>query len=69
MIPIIPMLNALCFALVGIVVLLISYWLMEKLTPEKTWHEIVHNQNVALAIVMASLILAMGMIISAAVHG
>jgi putative membrane protein len=61
--------NALIFSVVGVVVLIISYLIIEKLTPENTWKEIVQNKNTALAIVFAALIIGISLIISAAIHG
>lgn len=61
--------NSLLFSLIGIVILLLGYFIIEKLTPENTWKEIVQNKNVALAIVFAALIIGLSMIISAAIHG
>ena len=61
--------NALIFLVIGVVVLVISYLIIEKLTPENTWKEIVQNKNTALAIVFAALIIGISQIISAAIHG
>jgi len=61
--------NSIVFSLVGIIVLLLSYLLLEKLTPENTWKEIVNNKNVALAIVFGAFIIGISIIISAAIHG
>ncbi len=57
------------YSLIGIVILLLAYLLIEKLTPEKSWQEIVKNQNMALAIVFASFILGISIIIAASIHG
>ena len=57
------------YSLIGIVILLLAYLLIEKLTPEKSWQEIVQNKNVALAIVFASFILGISIIIAASIHG
>ncbi|MFN5772980.1 DUF350 domain-containing protein [Flavobacterium sp.] len=43
--------------------------MLEKMTPENTWKEIVHNKNTALAIVMGALIIGISLIVSAAIHG
>jgi uncharacterized membrane protein YjfL (UPF0719 family) len=56
------------FSLVGIVVLGVCFWVFEKITPENIWKEIIEKQNVALAIVSAAFMIAMGIIISAAIH-
>lgn len=63
------LINSVVFSVIGIIILLIFYFLIEKLTPEKTWHEISQNKNTALAIIFGALIIAVAMIISAAIHG
>ncbi len=44
-------------------------YILEKLTPEKSWKEIVENKNIALAIVFAAFILGISLIIGLAIHG
>lgn len=61
--------NALIFSVIGVLVLIISYFIIEKLTPENTWKEIVQNKNTALALVFAAFIVGISLIISAAIHG
>lgn len=62
-------LNSIIFSVIGIAVLLIAYYVIEKLTPENTWKEIVDNRNTAVAIVFGALVIGISMIISAAIHG
>lgn len=62
-------LNSLVFAFLGFFVLVICYFIIEKITPEKSWKEIVENKNTALAIVIASFILGISFIIGMAIHG
>lgn len=64
-----PIVNSLLFSLLGIAILLIGYLIIEKITPENTWKEIVQKNNIALAIVFGALIIGISMIISAAIHG
>lgn len=64
-----PFLASIIFSLLGIVILLIVYFIIEKLTPENTWDQISKNNNMALAIVFAAFIIGISMIISAAIHG
>jgi uncharacterized membrane protein YjfL (UPF0719 family) len=52
----------------GIVVLFIAFWIIEKITPENLWKEILEKQNLALAIVFAAFIIAIAIIISSAIH-
>lgn len=62
-------LNSLIFAFLGFFVLVVCYLIIEKITPEKSWKEIVENKNTALAIVIASFILGISFIIGMAIHG
>lgn len=64
-----PIVNSVVFSTIGIIILILGYLLIEKITPENTWKEIVQNKNVALAIVFAALIIGISLIISAAIHG
>lgn len=64
-----PLINSVLFSFVGLAILLISYFIIEKLTPENTWREIVQGRNIALAIVFAAFIIGISIIISGAIHG
>lgn len=64
-----PVINSLIYSFLGIAILLVCYFVIEKLTPEKTWHEIAQNKNVALAIIFGSFIIGISIIIGSAVHG
>jgi len=61
--------GALVYSILGIVILLLAYWVIEKLTPENLWKEVVEKQNMAMAIVMGAFIIAIAVIISSAIHG
>lgn len=57
------------FALLGLVVLVIAMVLLDRLTPGDLWHKIMHEHNNAAAIVAGAVIVAVGLIIAAAIHG
>ena len=57
------------FALLGVAVFWLCFVLIDKLTPYHLWEEIIEKKNVALAIVVGAMCIAIGMIVSAAVHG
>ena len=57
------------FALIGVAILWLCFVLVDKLTPYELWDEIVEKKNIALAIVVGSMCIAIGMIVAAAVHG
>jgi putative membrane protein len=63
------LINGLVFSIVGLIILSISFWIFDKLTPGELWEEIVDKQNVALSITAAAMIIAMAQIIAAAIHG
>lgn len=64
-----PVINSVIYSFLGIAILLACYLIIEKITPEKTWYEIAHNKNTALAIIFGAFIIGISMIISAAIHG
>ena len=64
----VPILNALVFAVLGILIFVIAFAILDKLTPYALWKEIVEEKNVALAILVGSMSLGMCVIIAAAVH-
>jgi putative membrane protein len=61
-------LNALVFAIIGIVLLVVGFITWDKITPYDLWKEIVEKQNVALAIFAGFMALGIAVIIAAAVH-
>ncbi|WP_298147853.1 DUF350 domain-containing protein [Flavobacterium sp.] len=61
--------NSIVFSIIGIVIMILGYFLIEKITPENTWKQIVHEKNIAVAIVLGAFIIAIAMIVSAAIHG
>ena len=60
--------NAVVFSLVGILVFVISFVVMDKLTPYHLWKEIVQEHNMALAILVGALSIGISLIIAAAVR-
>jgi putative membrane protein len=62
------LLNAAVFALLGILIFVLSFMLIDKLTPYHLWREIVEEKNVALAIMVGAISVGMCIIIAAAVH-
>lgn len=61
--------GSILFALIGVAVFWITFLIIDKITPYDLWAEIVEKKNVALAIVVGSMCIAIGMIVAAAVHG
>ncbi|MEF7615086.1 DUF350 domain-containing protein [Aquincola sp. MAHUQ-54] len=61
--------GSLLYALIGVLVFWICFVIIDKLTPYDLWAEIVERKNTALAIVVGAMCIAIGLIVSAAVHG
>jgi putative membrane protein len=57
------------YSVIGILILVISFWIIEKITPENLWKEILVNKNQALAIIAAAFIIAVAIIVGSAIHG
>jgi putative membrane protein len=61
--------GSLLYAFIGVAVFWICFIVIDKLTPYDLWAEIVEKKNTALAIVVGAMCIAIGLIVSAAVHG
>lgn len=61
--------GSMLFALIGVAIFWICFIIIDKITPYDLWAEIVEKRNVALAIVVGAMCIAIGLIVSAAVHG
>ncbi len=57
------------FALIGVAIFWLCFVIVDKLTPSDLWAEIIEKKNVALAIVVGAMCIAIGQIVAAAVHG
>lgn len=57
------------YSVLGIIILVVCFVVIEKIAPENLWKELIEKQNTAVAIVAAALIIAIAIIISSAIHG
>ena len=62
------LLNAILYATLGIVIFVIAFAVIDKMTPYHLWKEIVEDKNVALAILLGAMSIGLCIIIAAAVH-
>jgi putative membrane protein len=60
--------NSLIYSLLGVAVFWIAFMIIDKLTPYDLWGEINREKNVALAIVVGAMCIAIGLIIASAIH-
>ena len=61
--------SSVVYSFIGIIILAVSFYVLEKITPENLWKEILEKQNMALAVILGAFILAISIIIASAVHG
>ncbi len=61
--------GSMLYALGGVAIFWICFVVVDKITPYDLWAEIIEKKNVALAIVVGAMCVAIGLIISGAVHG
>lgn len=63
------LITTIVFVLLGLIIFALAFFVITKVTPFSVRKEIEDDQNVALAVVIASIILGSALIIAAAIHG
>ncbi|HEU4558291.1 MAG TPA: DUF350 domain-containing protein [Longimicrobium sp.] len=58
---------ALVYALLGIVIFVLSFVILDRLTPGSLWKEIIDEHNTALAVMMGAISIGISIIIAAAI--
>jgi putative membrane protein len=61
--------TTLVFVVIGLIIFALAFLIIAKAAPFSVRKEIEDDQNVALAVVIASIILGSALIIAAAIHG
>jgi len=61
--------ETLAFTLIGLLLFAIAFWIIVKVSPFSIRKELEDDQNIALGIVIASVIIGIALIVSAAIHG
>jgi putative membrane protein len=62
------LINALVFAFLGIAIFVVTFLILDKLTPYDLWREICEHKNLALAVMLGAMSIGLCIIIAAAVH-
>ncbi|SKB03750.1 protein of unknown function [Prosthecobacter debontii] len=62
------LLNSMIYAVLGIVIFIAGFIIVDKLTPYDLWKQLVEEKNLALAIVVGAAALGICLIIAAAIH-
>ena len=61
--------NSLVYTVLGVVIFWLAFVIVDKITPYDLWKELVEEKNVALAIVVGAMCIAIAIIVGAAIHG
>jgi uncharacterized membrane protein YjfL (UPF0719 family) len=61
--------DSVLYSIIGAVVLVGAFWIIQRLLPFSLQKEIAEDQNVGLGIIMGAFILGLSLIISAAIRG
>jgi putative membrane protein len=61
--------QTLVFAIIGVLIFALAFWIIVKATPFSVRKEIEEDHNVAIAIVIGAVILGIALVIAAAIQG
>jgi uncharacterized membrane protein YjfL (UPF0719 family) len=64
-----PIVDSVLYSIIGTVVLVSAFWLIEKILPFSMQKEIEVDQNVSLGIILGAFIIGLSLIISSAIRG
>jgi uncharacterized membrane protein YjfL (UPF0719 family) len=57
------------YAVLGMGIFFVSYWVLDRVTPFSLHKELADEHNTAIGIVVGSMMIGLGIIIGAAIHG
>ena len=66
--PVANVISVLVYTFLGILVFVIAFVVMDKVTPYHLWKEIVQEHNMALAILVGAMSIGICIIIASAIH-
>lgn len=62
------LLNSVIYAILGVVIFVSGFIIMDKITPYDLWKQLIEEKNLALAVVVGAAALGVCIIIAAAIH-
>jgi uncharacterized membrane protein YjfL (UPF0719 family) len=60
--------NSVIYAILGLVIFVVGFIVVDKLTPYDLWKELIEHKNLALAVVVGCIALGISVIIASAIH-
>ena len=62
------LIGTLVYSVIGVVVMFVTFVIIDKITPYDLWKELCENRNQPIATVAAALFIAIAIIVAAAIH-
>jgi uncharacterized membrane protein YjfL (UPF0719 family) len=63
------LIGSVVYSMIGLVLLIVGFVIVDKITPYDLWKELIENRNQPLATVVAAIAVAIAIIVGAAIHG
>jgi uncharacterized membrane protein YjfL (UPF0719 family) len=63
-----PVMAALLYAAIGLIVFAVAFLIVDRLTPYHLWREIIDEKNVALAVVVGAVAIGISIIVASAIR-
>jgi uncharacterized membrane protein YjfL (UPF0719 family) len=63
-----PLINAVIFAVLGVLVFFAAFGIVGKIVPGDLWKEVIEGRNTALAILVGLMCVALAIIVAATLH-
>lgn len=63
-----PMLAALVYSAIGLLVFALAFIIVDRMTPYQLWKEIIDEKNTALAIIVGAVAIGIAIIVSSAIR-
>ena len=64
----VALLNAVVYALLGILIFVVAFFIIDRLTPYHLWREIIEDKNIALSILVGAMSIGICFIIAMAIR-
>ena len=60
--------GSLVYSVIGVVLVVVAFVIIDKITPYDLWKELIENRNQPLATVVAAFTIAIAIIVAASIH-
>jgi putative membrane protein len=60
--------GSLVYSVIGVILVVVAFVVIDKITPYDLWKELIENRNQPLATVVAAFVLAIAIIVAAAIN-